>query len=173
MIRYFLFFVLFLTSTLFSIIWGQGKNTNPCSTVEYKQFDFWLGNWDVYNTDGKLIGTNLIKQMPNACAIQENWVSKSSKSKGTSYNYYNKTDNTWNQVWIDNTGFSLNLKGSYKNNAMILNSELINSEKGKYYNQIIWKKNADNSITQTWNYINEDHKKIKEVFKGIYKKHKN
>ncbi len=54
---------------------------------------------------------------------------------------------------------------------MILKSSLIKSDKGNYYNQITWTKNNDGSVTQVWDYLNENHKKIKEVFRGIYKKH--
>ncbi len=25
----------------------------PCSTPEYRQFDFWLGNWNAFDDDGK------------------------------------------------------------------------------------------------------------------------
>ena len=173
MIRSFIFFLLFLINTFFSIIWGQNDAKILCNTKEYKQFDFWVGNWNVYNTDGKLIGTNKIVKMPNACAIQENWTSKTSKNQGTSYNYYNKTDKSWNQVWVDNSGFSLNLKGNFKNDSMVLSSDVVKTPKGNYYNQITWTKNNDNTVTQVWNYMSLDNKKVKEVFKGIYKRKKN
>lgn len=172
MIRVIVYTTIFIITAFFSMANAQTKTTIPCSSPEYAQFNFWVGNWDVYNTDNKLIGRNHVKQVPNACAIQENWSSETSKSQGTSYNYYNKTDNTWNQLWIDNTGFSLNLKGHYKDNVMTLKSELIKSEKGNFYNQITWTKNSDGSVTQVWDYLDENHQKLKEVFRGIYKKHK-
>ncbi|MFI5183972.1 MAG: hypothetical protein ACHQNV_06220, partial [Vicinamibacteria bacterium] len=31
----------------------------PCSASEYRQFDFWLGDWDVYE-NGKAAGTNRV-----------------------------------------------------------------------------------------------------------------
>ncbi|WP_440122551.1 hypothetical protein [Tenacibaculum sp. Ill] len=53
---------------------------------------------------------------------------------------------------------------------MTLKSDLVKNEKGNYYNQITWTKNKDGSVTQVWNFLNEDLKKTKEVFRGIYKK---
>ncbi len=137
---------------------------------EYKQFDFWLGNWKVYDKNNKLIGTNHVVVLPNACGIQENWTSKTSASLGTSYNYYNKKDNTWNQVWIDNTGFSLVLKGKYDSNKMVLKSEPIKREKDTFYNRITWTKNSNGTVTQVWEYVLENGKTVNEVFRGIYKK---
>ena len=171
MIRIIVYITVFIISSFFSIISAQNKPSIPCNDPAYTQFNFWIGKWDVYNSQGKLIGHNNVVKMPNACAIQENWTSVTSKSKGTSYNYYNKTDNTWNQLWIDNTGFSLVLKGAFKENSMTLLSELLHNDKGSFYNQITWTKNNDGSVTQVWNYLDENRKKIKEVFKGIYKKH--
>ncbi|CAL2105840.1 conserved hypothetical protein [Tenacibaculum sp. 190524A02b] len=170
MVRVIVYVTVFIIATFFSKIKAQNQSQIPCSSIEYSQFNFWIGKWNVYNTKGELIGINNIVKTPNACAIQENWESKSSKSKGTSYNYYNEKDNSWNQVWIDNSGFSLVLKGNFENEKMILKSDLITGEKGTYKNVIEWKKNEDNSVTQTWNYTDEQGKIIKEVFKGIYKK---
>ena len=173
MARFIIYVTLFTLSTIFSVVNAQNKAIKPCSSTEYSQFDFWLGNWNVYDTKNNLIGTNNIIRLSNACAIQENWVSKTSKNKGTSYNYYNKSDNSWNQLWVDNTGFSLELKGHYDTNKMVLKSKLIKSKNGDFYNQITWTKNSDGSVTQVWDYIDKNHKKIKEVFKGFYKKQEN
>ncbi len=118
---------------------------------------------------GIVIGKNTIENQYDNCVLQEKWVS-SGKRKGTSYNYYDTKENTWNQVWVDNTGFSLVLKGKYENGKMILKSQLIEGEKGKYYNQITWVKNDDGSVTQIWDIFNNNNEKLQEAFKGIYKK---
>jgi hypothetical protein len=46
-----------------------------CSTPEYRQFDFWLGDWDMTGADGKPAGHNKIAGIVNGCALQENWTS--------------------------------------------------------------------------------------------------
>jgi len=82
----------------------------------------------------KLEKTLLKKQYDN-CVLGKNWIS-STKNKGTCYNYYDAKNKTWNQVWVDNSGFNLVLKGNYNNGKMILKSHLLDGKKGKYYNQI-------------------------------------
>ena len=167
LITYFLFLI---TVFISSNIIGQNQTKSPCSGEKYSQFDFWEGSWNVYNTQNKLIGTNKLIKMQNNCVMQENWESKTSQSRGTSYNYYNKTDDSWNQVWVDNSGFSLVLKGNLVNGKMILKSDIIKTNKGNYINKITWSKNNDGSVTQVWEYVNEQGKVISEAFRGIYKK---
>ena len=162
---------IFFIFVFFSLqIQSQNNNKAPCSTAIYKQFDFWVGNWNVYNSKNKLIGKNKIVKMNNACAIQENWSSMVGASKGTSYNYYNATDKKWHQVWVDNAGGSLVLKGNYKNNKMVLKSTLITGKKGAYYNQITWFKNSDGTVTQLWELLDKQHTAFNEIFRGTYKK---
>lgn len=163
---YSIFLMLFCSSVLIA----QNKDNAPCSGEKYHQFDFWEGSWVVYDIKGNILGTNKLIKMQSNCVMQENWVSKSGPSRGTSYNYYNKTDDSWNQVWVDNSGFSLVLKGKLIDGKMVLKSDLIDSEKGKYRNKITWSKNEDDSVTQLWEYVNENGDVISEVFKGIYKK---
>lgn len=164
----FLFFC--LQFCLLSSFAQQNQQTVICSGENYEQFDFWEGNWNVYDTNGKLIGTNKLVKMQNNCVLQENWKSKTSTNKGTSYNYYDKNDGFWHQVWIDNAGSVLNLKGKLIDGKMVLKSDVVTSPKGKYINSITWSKNKDGSVTQVWDYLNEKNEKMAEVFRGIYKK---
>ena len=170
MIRIITSLIVFLILLFSSILQAQTSKKTPCSGEKYQQFDFWVGHWNVYDTSNKLIGTNNLVKMQNNCVLQENWVAENSPSKGTSYNYYNKLDDSWNQVWIDNSGGSLVLKGKLIDGKMILKSDLIISKKGNYYNRITWTKNKDNSVTQIWETLNKDGKLVSEAFRGIYKK---
>ncbi|PQJ80763.1 hypothetical protein [Polaribacter porphyrae] len=168
--RFIFYLIAYLMLFFSSILKAQTTQKQPCSGEKYSQFDFWQGSWKVYDTKGKLIGTNKLIKMQSNCVMQENWESKTSSNKGTSYNYYNKTDDSWNQVWVDNTGFSLVLIGNLIDGKMVLKSELIKTKKGNYYNRVIWSKNTDGSVTQVWDYLNEKGKVISEAFRGIYKK---
>ena len=147
----------------------NGQLQCACCSESHSSFDFWIGEWTVYDVTGKEVGKNTVEKQYNNCVLQEKWIS-SGKSRGTSNNYYDTKDNTWNQVWVDNSGFSLVLKGNYKNGKMTLKSQLLEGKKGKYYNQITWVKNDDGSVTQIWDILNNNNEKLQEAFKGIYKK---
>ncbi|SEB94424.1 hypothetical protein SAMN04489761_2053 [Tenacibaculum sp. MAR_2009_124] len=170
MVRVIIYVLVSIFLAICSKVSAQNNKESFCDTKEYTQFDFWVGNWKVYNEEGTLLGTNKVIKTTNACAIQENWESKNSDSKGTSYNYFNNRDNSWNQIWIDNKGESLVLKGEFKNGVMTLKSDLIKGEKGNYRNKITWVYQENGSVIQEWVRIGENGKETKKLFKGIYKK---
>ncbi|MEM8891524.1 MAG: hypothetical protein AAGD28_26325 [Bacteroidota bacterium] len=149
------------------------SQTNPeacnCCSEAQKAFDFWIGEWMVYDTTGNKIGENNILSMQNHCVLQENW--KSANSTGTSYNYYNQQDKSWNQLWVDNQGNPLVLKGNFKEGKMVMRDELSKQRNGQMaYNQISWEKQEDGSVIQLWLVLDEDGKQLAQLFKGIYKK---
>jgi len=123
----------------------------------------------VYDTTGTKIGENVIQALQDHCILQENW--QSPNSTGSSYNYFNSQDSTWNQVWVDNQGNPLVLKGSFKDGKMVMRDELAPQVKGgATYNQISWEQQADGSVTQIWEVYNEKQKMVRLLFKGVYKK---
>ena len=153
----------------FQITLAQTTETNcACCTEKYNQFDFWLGEWHVHDINEKLVGINSITKGSGSCLILEKWVED--ERRGSSTVFYNSTDDSWNQIWVDNSDFVLKLKGNFVNGIMTLKSELIEGNNKNYYNQISWIQDKDGSITQLWEIYDEHEIKISEVFKGIYKK---
>jgi len=163
--------ILFITVIFFvqNLVAQQEEKLCACCSEFHNSFDFWIGDWTVYDVNGKVLGHNTIKKQYDNCVLQEIWVSKG-KNRGTSYNYYDEKDNTWNQIWIDNSGFSLALKGNIKDGKMVLKSDLLEGKKDRYFNQITWTKNDDGSVTQSWIILDEKNKILQETFRGIYKK---
>jgi len=157
-------FILFLGTSCFS-----QSPICTCCADEYHQFDFWIGEWDVFDTTGNQVGQNTIKREQDGCVLQENWISKN--STGTSYNYFNATDSTWNQVWVDNQAGSLVLKGEFSDGAMRLRSNLLKGKKVPYYrNEIVWILHTDGSVSQQWNILDEQDAVLTIAFLGIYRK---
>jgi len=78
-------------------------NQKPCSAAEFRQFDFWLGSWDV-QVQGKAVGHNEVTLEQDGCLIVEHWSSLRSREKGSSFNYYDVADSKWHQLYIANNG---------------------------------------------------------------------
>lgn len=146
------------------------QNECPCCSEHHAKFDFWVGDWVVFDTTGTQVGENLIVKLENNCIINEHWTGAKGLS-GRSYNYYDKSDSTWNQLWIDSNGGNLVLKGKPIDNLMILKSNL---KKGKrvdwYYNKITWTNNSDGSVTQLWEIFDGEDNLLNTAFKGIYRR---
>ena len=116
------------------------------------------------------MGENKIVALQDGCAIQENWTSQG--QTGTSYNYYNKADSSWGQIYIDNLGTVLELKGALKNNKMILESTKVKSTKANFYyfNRITWAKDSVGNVSQKWDIVTDKGNILQVAFDGIYKR---
>jgi len=142
----------------------------PCCTENHEAFDFWVGEWQVINSDGSLAGTNTIIKVEDNCVLQESWKSANGNSTGTSTNFYNTSTGQWEQLWVDNYGFHLKLKGNRANNQMILSSDEFTGANGKKsVHRITWTLNGDGTVRQLWETLQKN-KVISTAFDGLYKK---
>lgn len=118
--RRLLFILLFPTL----ILQAQVQNT-PCKTNPiYRQFDFWIGEWEAYGLNGKKAGDSKIELILDSCTILENWKSASGGYAGKSFNTFNSTTNQWQQTWVDNVGGSTEyLEGKFENNKMVFRTK--------------------------------------------------
>ncbi|XOV91701.1 MAG: hypothetical protein ACFHWX_15995 [Bacteroidota bacterium] len=160
----------FTLALLVSSQYVLAQDPCACCSETHKQFDFWIGEWNVYDTLGNQVGENTIEKLVADCVLSENWRGASG-GVGRSYNYFNPTDSTWNQVWIDGSGSNLVLKGTLVEGSMVLQSELLPGKRVDWYrNRISWIPNVDGSVVQLWEILNKEGKVINQLFKGIYKK---
>ena len=73
---------------------GAEQKQVPCSTEEYSQFDFWIGEWEVFDPKGKKVGENTIEKILGGCSLQESWRGASG-NVGHSYNIYDRSQKQW------------------------------------------------------------------------------
>jgi tetratricopeptide (TPR) repeat protein len=95
-------------------------NLKPCaSTLENRQFDFWLGEWNVVTTQGGVpAGQSKIEIILGDCVVQENWQSDGNPYSGKSYNIYNAALKRWEQYWVDNSAGNIFFYGGLKDGVM-------------------------------------------------------
>lgn len=93
-------------------------NATPCEDPEFKQFDFWLGDWDVASADGVHRGSSHISKEMGGCVVWENWSSASSPYFGKSYNAWNVNLKRWEQYWVDNSAGTMFFHGELKDGVM-------------------------------------------------------
>lgn len=91
----------------------------------YRQFDFWIGDWDAFTSNGKKAGDSKISLILDSCIILEEWTSASLNNSiryaGKSYNTYNAAKKRWQQYWVDNAGgVTEYFNGQYANKKMLL-----------------------------------------------------
>ncbi len=105
-------------------VYAQQK---PCSAPAYRQFDFWIGEWEAFAKDGQKAGDSKISVILDSCIILEEWtsatVSQGIRYAGKSFNTYNSLTRQWQQTWVDNVGGSNEyLEGKAGNNSIVFRS---------------------------------------------------
>ena len=143
--------------------------TNLCSSHEYQQFDFWIGDWSV-TSDGQLAGTNSIHPIHNGCALQENWQGTGEGGiSGTSFNIYDQATGRWHQTWVDDSGTLLLLDGGLNDGVMVLSGQRPTRDgSGVTQHRISWTPNADGSVRQLWEASKDEGGSWTVLFDGLY-----
>ena len=92
----------------------------PCSSPEARQFDFWLGEWEVTWGEGQR-GSNHIQAVLDGCVILENFDGGDSMTlRGMSVSAFDPQSAHWRQTWVDNDGTYLDFTGAVQGENMIL-----------------------------------------------------
>ena len=143
-----------------------------CVAPEYRQFDFWVGEWDVQTPDGKLAGTNRIERILGGCVLQESWKGARGMT-GHSFNTYDPGDRMWHQTWVDDRGTLLLLAGEFRDGAMVLNGATAARGTSKAaLHRITWTPNADGTVRQLWESSEDGGKSWAVAFDGSYRRKK-
>ena len=102
----------------------------PCTSEPYRQFDFWVGDWEVRVAAGGLAGHNVVTLEQDGCLLVEHWTSAAGGQTGTSFNYYDVRDKRWHQLYLDNSGNAgafPAIAGSLTDGRMVMLSDDVNN----------------------------------------------
>jgi hypothetical protein len=69
----------------------------------FHALDFWIGTWIARVPDGRAAGRNEIVPILDGAVLSENWTGARGYT-GKSYSFYDRSLDTWRQVWRDNQG---------------------------------------------------------------------
>lgn len=145
------------------------KPPAPCTKPVYRQFDFWVGHWDVLNQDGKFVGTNRIERVGD-CFLQENWVAASGGYTGRSLNSVG-LDGRWHQTWTDTSGLRLELTGGLIGGAMVMEGDTPSrdpKQETPTRNRISWSPQDEGVVRQLWEVSTDGGKTWGTSFDGRY-----
>ena len=154
---------------------SDGDQSTPakargCATAQHRQFDFWLGEWDV-QAGGTVAGQNRITSVSGGCALLEQWQGAGGGS-GTSLNAYSVADGRWHQTWVDAQGGRLVLAGGWDEATGTMRLEGTTADRNGHpaLNVISWQRLADGSVRQRWRVSPDNGTTWRELFDGVYRK---
>lgn len=140
-----------------------------CAAPQYRQFDFWLGEWELIGADGKKSAEDKVVQILGGCALQENGGSPESGQR-MSVSAYDPATKHWHQTLIDDGGAVLRLEGEFLDGKMVLVGQRPSQkEKGvTLTHRITWTPLPDHRIRKSWEYSSNGGRSWRPVFDGTY-----
>ncbi len=140
-----------------------------CQAAEPRQFDFWIGRWEVFTPDGKKAGDNVIEAIDGGCALLERWTGRGGFS-GTSLNSWDRGAKQWRQHWVDNQGGLLRLTGRLEGGSMVLESSGPHPDKpdATRRQRIRWTPLPDGAVRQLWEQSDDGGATWAVAFDGRY-----
>jgi hypothetical protein len=146
---------------------AEEKPKSGCSRPESRQFDFWVGVWQV-TEQGKPAGVNRVELVLDGCALLENW-SGATGSTGKSLNFYDAADGLWHQTWVDGSGGALFLSGKFENGTMRLEGERpASGDEPATRHRITWTPLPDGKLRQVWESSPAGKATWTVLFDGLY-----
>jgi hypothetical protein len=135
---------------------------------EFRQFDFWIGEWDVFVND-KQAGSSSIQLILDDCVIFENYTGQKGYA-GKSFNVFDKSSRKWRQFWIDNAGDLLTFEGEYKNGKLSFTGESLDSSGTKLLHRLTFFDLPEKAVRQFWEQSKDGGKTWTPVFDGLYRR---
>jgi len=103
------------------VAWAQAANASACSSSEYRQFDFWVGDWDAFEvTDLKTSEAHLrVEKILGGCVLKETYTGANGV-EGQSFSIFDRTRGVWHQSWVTSRGQLLTIEGGMQGGKMVL-----------------------------------------------------
>ncbi len=120
---------------------------SAASETPNRQFDFWVGSWDVFNPQGVKVGTNIITARQNGHIIHESWTNMQGIT-GDSINFFDPARQKWRQVWIDQGGGVVEYEGAFEDGAMRMTGKNVDGAGKEVLSRVAFTPQPDGRVRQ-------------------------
>jgi hypothetical protein len=125
---------------------------SPCDTPQHHQFDFWVGDWRVFDaSNGQLVGFDRVEKLDSGCIVQQNLtlITDLYRRPGVAYRLdgigVNRFDGErWLELWADNQWGAIALQGAPEGDKAMVMTTLIPSRHRDL--RLVWEKLPDGSV---------------------------
>ncbi len=148
---------------------AASRTTDPCQHQDrFREFDFWVGEWEVHDADGQLAGKNVIEAAHKGCVLVEKWQSATGGT-GMSMNYLDQASGDWVQVWIDSGGGQIDIRGGLTGEGMLLTGQIHYTANGTTLPfRGLWTPLSDGRVRQFFQQSDDNGETWQTWFEGFY-----
>ena len=124
---------------------AQAQQPN-CTTPEFRQFDFWLGEWEMRDrASGTVLGRAKVEKLSNGCMMREEWISSGGAS-GSNLSSYHAPEKGWQMASAFANAPLLISQGQFSNGQLVFVGQA-----QQWMVRIVWAATDDPSrVKQTW-----------------------
>ena len=156
---------------------GFSQTSKPFTEPEAKQFDFWVGDWNLTWPGAKAgetdHGTNSVRRVLDACVVEENFSGESAMHlRGRSFSVYIARARQWKQTWVDNEGGYLDFTGAFADGKMVLSREALSPDGARFLQRMVFKNIAADEFDWNWENSKDDGKTWQVVWPIHYRRKK-
>jgi hypothetical protein len=139
-----------------------------CAAPEYRQLDFWLGDWDAYDVDDatQVAARVQVEPVVDGCSLHEIYRG-SNGLVGESFSIYDASRRVWHQTWVTNRGQLLTIEGGWRGDHMLLEGGIIAGERIR----AVWKPEGS-GVRETAERSTDGGKSWKPLFDMAFRAHK-
>ena len=150
------------SSSLVSV--GALRRATPqvmCNEGKHRDFDFWLGTWQISSPTGAPAGFNDIRSDLDGCVVLEHY--SAGTYRGRSINMFDAATNAWFQTWVDVVGVNLRISGGLQGSDMVMSGAGPGG-----LNRITWTPLPQDRLRQHWQVSPDGGTTWATLFDGFY-----
>lgn len=140
---------------------------SACDSPAYHAYDFFVGNWDVYRTDGRRFASDVVTKEMDGCAILERWDHK--KEQGVGYSAYDVQQNRWIQDFFQNDGTVLTFVGHAVPDGMLFEGVDVPKPGVLERNRVLFRR-RDDGFEEFWTTSIDGGHSWKTVFDAFFRR---
>lgn len=154
---------------------GAGVAPDPtlgCAAPEYRQLDFWLGDWDTFDAGGDAtpVARARVDLIAAGCAVHELY-EQADGLIGDSILSFDPARRLWQQTWVTNRGSLMVIAGRLADGALTLEGEMHTKDGRTLPQRITWR--VEGTAVRESSVVSRDGGKTWEAaFDVLFRKHR-
>jgi hypothetical protein len=132
----------------------SSKAAGTCDTPQHHQFDFWVGDWQVFEAkSNQLVAYDRVEKLAHGCIVQQNLTMITDLYRGPGVPWrmsgigVNRFDGEgWLELWADDTWGAIALRGMPDASAAMVLTTVVPSRNRDL--KLVWEKKPDGSVRQ-------------------------